>query len=69
MTHDPTWKETEADDWFREDAKRLGYIKEDAHAPGNGRGLWAYYSDHGMKHPEQLRRSIPGMERPWVDEP
>lgn len=58
-----TWM-ADADDWFRQDAARLGYLKEDPHEPGNGRGLWAYYRDHQMQPPEYLRKVVPRMELP-----
>jgi hypothetical protein len=48
--------ETEADDFFRADAERLGYLAED------GPGLRAYYKDHGMVQPEVLEREIPKRE-------
>jgi hypothetical protein len=54
--------EEEADNIFREDAAKLGYLESDAHEPGNGRGLWAYYHDHGMVAPEELRKEIPKRE-------
>lgn len=64
MTH-WTQRETEADEFFREDAARQGYLKEDPHAPGEGRGLWAYYADNGMVAPEKLERVIPKREV-WI---
>jgi hypothetical protein len=42
----------DADLFFRGDAERLGYL-----APG-GKGLWAYYRDHGIHPPEYLRRTV-----------
>lgn len=54
--------ETEADDLFRQDALRLGYLPEDEHEPGNGRGLARYFRDHGIVPPENLRRWIPKRE-------
>lgn len=47
----PQLGETEADEVFREDARRLGYLVDSPHEPGGGRGLYAYYRDHGMVPP------------------
>lgn len=44
--------ETPADDFFRHDAERLGYL-----APG-GEGLRAYYRDFGMVQPKVLNEEI-----------
>lgn len=46
---------TDADEFFRAKAIELGYLEEDAHEPGNGRGLWAFYRDSGMIPPGQER--------------
>lgn len=54
--------ETEADDLFRADAEAKGYL-----APG-GRGLRAYYKDHGMVQPEVLEKEIPRLELPLFSE-
>jgi len=53
---------TDADDFLRADAERLGYLGSDEHAPGDGRGLWAYYRDHGMHPPEYIERVLPKRE-------
>lgn len=50
--------DSQVDTLFREDAQRLGYLKDDPHEPGNGRGLWAYYRDHSMQPPEYLERQV-----------
>lgn len=44
--------ETEADDLFRAQAERDGYLK-----PG-GQGLWAWYRDNGMLPPEVARKVV-----------
>lgn len=54
--------EEPGDDVFRADALALGYLETDVHEPGNGRGLRAYYSDHGMIQPEVLRKELPRKE-------
>lgn len=59
--------ETEADDFFRADAAALGYLRANAHAPGNGRGLYAYYRDFGINPPEWLRRVLPEVEKTVLD--
>ena len=75
--------ETEADDFFRADAERLGYLvpkccdePEGAHdgswAFGHGyqpagAGLRAYYRDHGMIQPEVLDKEIPAQEITGLD--
>lgn len=51
--------ETQADDLFRQDAYNQGYL-EDAHAPGNGRGLRAYYRDNGMVQPQEEKEILKG---------
>lgn len=48
--------ESAADDFFRADAERLGYLTED------GPGLRAYYRDHGMIQPEVLDKELPRIE-------
>lgn len=53
--------ETEADDLFRADAERLGYLSE------GGAGLRAYYRDHGMVQPEVLDKEIPEKELTGLD--
>lgn len=42
---------TDADEFFRLKAIELGYMEEDAHEPGNGRGLYAFYRDNDMIPP------------------
>jgi hypothetical protein len=51
----------DADLVFRRDAERLGYL-----APG-GKGLWAYYRDHGIHPPEYLRKTVNRKELPMGD--
>lgn len=53
---------TDADDFFRLKAAELGYMKDDPHEPGNGRGLYAFYRDGDMQPPEYLEREIPKHE-------
>jgi hypothetical protein len=49
-------RETDADEFFRRDAERLGYMYDNPHCPGHGRGLWHYYADHNLVPPEKLDR-------------
>lgn len=58
--------ETDADGEFWRDAGRLGYLKTDAHAPGMGRGFWAYYRDYEMLPPEVLEKH--NRTRQWTGE-
>lgn len=51
----------EADLVFRRDAEQLGYL-----GPG-GKGLWAYYRDHGIHPPEYLRKTVNRKELPMGD--
>jgi hypothetical protein len=44
-----------AEEFFKDDARRLGYMPSDPHEPGNGRGLTDYYADHGMQSPRRER--------------
>lgn len=48
--------EEEADRFFKEKARELGYLDE------GGKGLWAFYRDNGILPPEYLRRVIPSKE-------
>ena len=52
----------EADAFFRAAALEAGYLKEDPHSPGKGRGLWRWYRDNGIVPPEQLARQVPSKE-------
>jgi hypothetical protein len=48
--------EEEADRFFKEKARELGYLSE------GGKGLWAFYRDNGILPPEYMRRVIPSKE-------
>lgn len=50
--------EREADEVFRIDAIRLGYMRDDPHEPGNGRGMRSYYRDMGL-HPSTWKPTEP----------
>jgi hypothetical protein len=61
----------EADVIFRFNAAELGYLAEDPHEPGFGRGIHAYYYDNGLVPPSRWRR-IAEMEfngQDWEDGP
>ncbi len=45
-----------AEEVFTADARALGYLPDDPHQPGDGRGLAAYYRDVGVLSPTALAR-------------
>jgi hypothetical protein len=57
-----------ADDIFRRAARREGYLKEDTHEPGNGRGILAWYRDNGLIHPGDTRTVGVEMPLDWYPE-
>ena len=66
--------ETEADDFFRLDAERLGYLDDIVEIDEfwvehrhSARGLRAYYRDHGMIQPEVLDKELPAIEVVGLD--
>jgi len=61
----------EADVFFREQAHTDGWLEADPHAPGHGRGMYAWYRAHGIVPPEHLERAIRRTELnnwKWGDE-
>ena len=58
MSDAPTNQDAEltAEDFLAADARTLGYLPDDPHPPGNGRGLTAYYRDVGVLSPTALAR-------------
>lgn len=53
MTDEPA---PTAEEFFAQDARALGYMPDDPHPPGDGRGLTAYYRDFGALSPRSLAR-------------
>lgn len=47
-----------ADIFFYGNARELGYFADDPHEPGRGRGVSAYYRDHGMTPPLYLEINV-----------
>lgn len=57
----PRYGEEEADEIFRADAERLGYLE-----PG-GKGLYQYYTDYGLVQPQRYAKIIQRRELTGLD--